>query len=114
MWTCPQCQEVLEDNFKECWNCGTSRSGVRDEEFAAESIPDGLATTSHRLPMDCLRCGRGLDQMGTRHFHEGVRWGFLGDLAELVVNREGFDVYACSNCGHVEFFMTGVGLGQDE
>ncbi len=24
-WTCPSCGEVLEGQFTECWNCGTSR-----------------------------------------------------------------------------------------
>jgi DNA-directed RNA polymerase subunit RPC12/RpoP len=57
----------------------------------------------------CLRCEADLDFLGTKDFHEGARWGFLGDLAELFVNRERLDVYACPNCGHIEFFLDGVG-----
>lgn len=47
--------------------------------------------------------------MGTKQFHEGKRWGLLGDLGELFVNKESFDVYACPQCGSVEFFVDGVG-----
>lgn len=24
-WTCPQCQETIEDQFSQCWNCGALR-----------------------------------------------------------------------------------------
>jgi Zn finger protein HypA/HybF involved in hydrogenase expression len=50
-----------------------------------------------------------LDYIGTKSFHEGTRWGFLGDLGELFVNRERFDVYRCPRCGSVEFFVDGMG-----
>ena len=53
----------------------------------------------------CLRCDAQLDCLGTKMFHEGVRWGVLGDLAELFTNRESFEVYVCPRCGHVEFFV---------
>jgi hypothetical protein len=108
MWTCSRCNETLEDRFESCWNCGTDRSGATDPKFVAEAPPARL-TGSRRLPMDCARCGGSLDEMGTKHFHEGARWGIPGNLAELFVNREGFDVYVCSRCGHVEFFLAGYG-----
>ncbi|CAN5867871.1 hypothetical protein BH23GEM9_BH23GEM9_29490 [soil metagenome] len=56
-----------------------------------------------------MRFGRELDFMGVRNFHEGARWGVVGNLGELFVNKESFDVFACSGCGHVEFFVSGVG-----
>jgi hypothetical protein len=56
-----------------------------------------------------MRCGQALLFMGTRDFHEGTRWGVLGELAELFVNRERFELFGCPNCGHVEFFVEGVG-----
>ena len=43
--------------------------------------------------------------MGTKAFHEGNRWGALGDIGELFVNKENFEVYSCPRCGHVEFFV---------
>ena len=48
-------------------------------------------------PVVCPRCDAALDYVGTKKFHEGSRgWGFwLGDLGELFVNREHFDVYVC-------------------
>ena len=42
---------------------------------------------------------------GNRKFHEGARWGVLGDLGELFVNKEGYMVYVCPNCGKAEFFF---------
>jgi hypothetical protein len=59
----------------------------------------------------CLRCQRPLAYLGTREFHEGTRaWPFLlAELGELFVNREEFQLFACPRCGHVEFFVEGVG-----
>ena len=62
-------------------------------------------------PMSCPRCNTELTYVGTKKFHEGTRaWGFaLGDLGELFVNRESFDVYLCGRCGRVELFVDGIG-----
>ena len=27
-WTCQQCQEELEGQYTDCWNCGTTRSEI--------------------------------------------------------------------------------------
>jgi hypothetical protein len=59
--------------------------------------------------LQCVRCATKLDYVGTKRFHEGTRWGVLGDLGELFVNRESFDVFVCPRCGRVEFFVEGVG-----
>jgi hypothetical protein len=60
-------------------------------------------------PMLCPRCSTDLDYVGTKRFHEGTRWGVLGELGELFTNREHFDVYVCPRCGRVELFVDGVG-----
>jgi hypothetical protein len=60
-------------------------------------------------PMRCPRCDTGLEYVGTKAFHEGARWGFLGELGELFVNKEQFDVYVCKRCGRVELFVDGIG-----
>jgi DNA-directed RNA polymerase subunit RPC12/RpoP len=60
-------------------------------------------------PMRCPRCDTELAFMGTRDFHEGTRWGALGDLGELFVNKQHFDVYVCNRCGRVEMFVDGIG-----
>lgn len=59
--------------------------------------------------MLCVRCHSQLKYVGTKRFHEGARWGVLGDLGELFVNREGFEVFVCPRCGRVEFFLEGIG-----
>jgi hypothetical protein len=62
-------------------------------------------------PVRCLRCHEGMRYGGTRRFHEGSRqWGFwFGNLGELFQHREHYDVYVCSRCGKLEFFLDGVG-----
>jgi hypothetical protein len=59
--------------------------------------------------MKCPRCDTTLAFVGTKSFHEGTKYGFLGDLAELFVNREKFDVYVCNRCRRVELFVDGIG-----
>ena len=61
------------------------------------------------MSLQCLRCATLLAFAGTREFHEGTRWGFLGDWWELFVNKEAFDVYYCPHCGKIEFFLAGRG-----
>ena len=60
-------------------------------------------------PMTCARCESDLKYVGTKAFHEGTRWGVLGELGELSINRERFDVYVCPRCGRVELFIDGIG-----
>jgi hypothetical protein len=122
MWKCPKCHEMLEDTFDVCWNCGTSREGVEDPDFGKPEPDEALAESrdpvdsddESELPRDtnpivCPRCYRNLDFVGTKRFHEGTRLGFLGELGELFVNRERFDVYVCPRCGRAEFFVDGIG-----
>ncbi len=63
----------------------------------------------HPSPIDCLRCQQPLYFLGVREFHEGARVGVFGDLFELFQDREELDLFACGSCGHVEFFIGGVG-----
>lgn len=59
--------------------------------------------------ISCSSCAVVLTYAGTKRFHEGTRWGLLGDIGELFVNKETFDVYHCPKCGKVEFFVDGIG-----
>ena len=59
--------------------------------------------------MQCPRCSTTLEYVGTKKFHEGKNWGVLGELGELFVNKQHFDVYMCGRCGRVELFVDGVG-----
>jgi hypothetical protein len=118
MWQCVKCREEVVDGFDVCWNCGTSKDGVEDPKFqkADDISPEAIASRgvqaldeSARDPITCPRCRRKLDHVGTKAFHEGTRWGALGDLAELFVNKQRFDVYCCPRCGRVELFVDGIG-----
>ena len=62
-------------------------------------------------PMLCPRCETRLDYVGTKKFHEGSRAMpfLLGEIGELFVKREHFDVYVCPRCGRVELFVDGIG-----
>ena len=60
-------------------------------------------------PIVCMRCDLPLEFVGTRDFHEGTRWGVLGELGELFVNKQSFDVFVCPRCGRVELFIDGIG-----
>lgn len=35
MWECPECRETIAESFDMCWNCGTSREGEPDRDFAS-------------------------------------------------------------------------------
>ena len=50
-----------------------------------------------------------LEYVGTKKFHEGTRWEFIGDIGHLFVNKEHFDVYVCKRCERVELFVDGIG-----
>ena len=73
------------------------------------------STTNHYSSsawLSCPRCRLDLHFMGTKKFQEGVSgFGhiFGGQWAEAFANREIYDVYACPRCGHLEFFLNGVG-----
>lgn len=113
MWRCGKCGETVESSFDVCWNCGTSKDGVEDPAFVRRAMQRGPVaaekTALEAKPIACLRCNADLEHLGTKHFHEGRNWGVLGELGELFVKRDRFDVFACPRCGRVEFFIDGVG-----
>jgi Zn finger protein HypA/HybF involved in hydrogenase expression len=117
MWQCPKCSESIGPSFDRCWRCGTSQDGTEDTSFRPfeefDSVPSswksGESSSPSRNALTCQRCKKELTYIGTKKFHEGTRWGVLGDLGELFVNKEKFDVYCCPICGRVEFFVDGIG-----
>ena len=96
MKNCPNCDAELEDNFELCWNCNYSLTEGRVIEI--NELPCGTRE------LNCLRCDVSMLFSGNFRFHEGSRIGALGNLFELFVNRETFDLYICPKCGKVEFF----------
>ena len=125
MWKCNSCQESVEDSYDVCWNCGTSKDGVPDPTFRRvenardmESGRPGRGNSTSPTtrspaavvdPIACPRCDEELEHLGTKRFHEGANWGILGELGEMFVKRERFDIYVCPRCGRVEFFVDGLG-----
>lgn len=110
MWECVKCREKLEGSFDACWNCGTTKDGVVDPHFQKPDVPPlGPGSDAAKDPITCPRCSRALEYVGAKSFHEGKSWGVFGELGELFVNKERFDVYCCPRCGRVEFFVDGIG-----
>jgi len=96
---CPNCHEETEDNFEVCWNCNFNLAENKVIEFEDPAI-------NGTRKINCLRCGIPMIYSGNYKFHEGTRLGIFGNLMEVFVNRESFDLYLCPDCGKVEFFTT--------
>ena len=126
MKKCPKCKSEVENNFDTCWNCQYEFIDNRDDtnticpkcnlEFKTyldylnhvDNCPQKDSVTDEEegsRKLDCLRCKLPLKYQGNYRFHEGTRLGALGDLFELFVNRESFDLYCCPKCGKIEFFL---------
>lgn len=98
MKKCPNCNSEIEDNFELCWNCNYSLTDNRVIDIKDMTLQQG------NREVDCLRCKIPLIFSGQFDFHEGARLGVLGNIFELFVNKEKFDLYVCPKCGKVEFF----------
>ena len=97
-WACPRCGAANDGGFEMCARCGSRPDGT---------VNPALAEAVGVRPIDCLRCNAPMTRQRTRSFHEGSQAApfLLGDLGELLVDRSTFDVYACTACGKVEFFL---------
>jgi hypothetical protein len=95
-WQCQNCNTTIDDDeFEVCWNCNCEKGKAEPDQSLVPVAPD------------CIRCKAKLNFIGTKNFHEGTRWGILGELGEFFVNKENLDMYACKSCGKVEFFIAG-------
>ncbi len=94
---CPNCQSEVIDNFQLCWNCNYS--------FTENKVVKIADQDQLKKQINCLRCNDvPMHFTGNYQFHEGTRFGAMGNLLELFVNKETFDLYVCPKCGKVEFF----------
>lgn len=93
---CPNCNEEIEEGFEICWKCNYSLTEQKISEFPAEDIGG--------RDLKCLRCSVPMLYSGKFKFHEGVNPGVFGNIFEIFLNRESFDLYSCPKCGKVEFF----------
>jgi len=106
---CKSCGETMETDYAVCWRCGTHLDGApADKDFVPDHLPAPPANMVKPRELACLRCQTIMQAVSRMRFHEGTRaWPFLlGELGELLVNRQAFDTYACTGCGKVEFFVT--------
>ena len=55
----------------------------------------------------CANCNVPLTFMGNFRFHEGAGYGMMGDLFEVFVNKESFNLFSCPKCGKIEFYLPG-------
>ena len=65
-------------------------------------------SSNDELP--CVRCQTPLTYVAERDFREGTGgWLLLGELGALFETATRLELWACESCGHVEFFVPGVG-----
>ncbi len=98
MKNCPNCNFEVEDNFDLCWNCNYSFSENKIVVFEDTKFEK----TNKKI--DCLRCKVPLVYSGNFKFHEGTRAGVFGNLFELLIKRQKYELYICPKCGKVKFF----------
>ena len=53
----------------------------------------------------CSVCKEPLENVGSKQFHEGRRWGVLGEIGELMVAKEYLRMYRCPSCKKIEFYQ---------
>lgn len=57
----------------------------------------------------CLRCDTPTKYVRTKALQHAGLLNLLGELFELANHSEELDLHVCPRCGHVEFFVSGVG-----
>ena len=55
--------------------------------------------------MNCLRCGNQMQYMKREKLQLGETTWILGDAGNLWAGALEVDIYACQNCGKVEFYL---------
>ena len=53
----------------------------------------------------CLRCGQEMNHIRTEKLQLGQTGWILGDLPNLLAGAMEVDIYSCSQCGKLEFFV---------
>lgn len=93
MKNCPNCNSEMEESFELCWNCNFSLTENRIVEIKDFSLKEC------NREVDFLRSKIPLIFPGQFDFQEGARLGVLGNILEIFVNKEKFDLYVCPKCG---------------
>ena len=101
MCQCSKCGETHDDQFESCWKCAGEVMAPTPKQPAPN-------------PIRCPRCITDLDFVGTKRFHEGTKWGLIGELGEIFVNRESFDIYVCPRWDVLSFLWKGLARSFDQ
>ncbi len=59
-WKCPNCGEMIEGQFSDCWNCMTARPDDGESEEAADTAPADLTIRADLICSQCEYNLRGL------------------------------------------------------
>jgi hypothetical protein len=110
MKLCPVCSAEVLDNFDLCWKClnefdAQGSSSVKTEIDLHRENEVNVKHSDDQKKIKCLRCDIPLQFVRSIDIHEGTRFGVLGNLAELFVNKASFMLYRCPSCGKVEFYL---------
>ncbi len=57
-WSCPNCREIIEDQFDSCWQCGCSRDGELNLEFLREPATSGDLSALEKAFMEAFVCAK--------------------------------------------------------
>lgn len=55
--------------------------------------------------IQCLRCKKAMNHIGTKKLQLGETGWILCDLPNLLAGAMEVDIYTCSQCGNIEFFQ---------
>jgi hypothetical protein len=102
-WTCGRCGADVDDELPICWQCGAGKDGSPPPEGWRSELDAPSRPAPRELA--CLRCATGMTFAGNKRFYEG---SYSADilLGDFFIHREAFEVYACPQCGKVEFFAS--------
>ena len=105
-WICPNCGAEVDYSLEVCWKCQHNQYGVIPKGLSASEDQLETRILTDKVPNRiCLRCQTNMTYAGRKDIHEGTRWGMFGDFAEFFVNQTKLEMYFCTACRHVEFFV---------
>jgi predicted nucleic-acid-binding Zn-ribbon protein len=106
-WRCPQCGEKVEEQFTECWNCGTAQDGTPDPAFTekelARELPQLDAQRRELLSgFKCAKCSSDQAEVEVVRVSSGLFAGAVGRMLDFQAKR--YLALACKDCGYVELY----------
>ncbi|TLY53373.1 MAG: hypothetical protein E6K53_01220 [Gammaproteobacteria bacterium] len=106
-WECDKCGETVGTELSVCWNCGAHEDGSAPDVGFVRADEPIFSSEPKPRQLNCVRCGKPMELVGRKRFYEGPPAAPIR-LGELFVNREVFDIHACTGCGKAELFVAEV------